>query len=192
MAQGGRRITAEQWVDAAYARFTKIGLDSVRVEAVARDLGTTKGSFYWHHADRGALVRAVMERWEAEETEHIIAAASAETEPRARLRALFGTVAARAGRRGGESRLYLDAEREGVADIVTRVTRRRVDFVAGLLVELGFGVEEAERRALLALAVVLGLQQLERGTRPHIPLDHALLTETAFTMAVTPPHAQVG
>ncbi|MEU1725426.1 TetR/AcrR family transcriptional regulator [Nonomuraea sp. NPDC005692] len=189
MAQGGR-ITAEQWVDAAYARFTKIGLDSVRVEAVARDLGTTKGSFYWHHADRGALVRAVMERWEAEETEHIIAAASAETEPRARLRALFGTVAARAGRRGGESRLYLDAEREGVADIVTRVTRRRVDFVAGLLVGLGFDEEEAERRALLALAVVLGLQQLERGTRPHIPLDHTLLTETAFTMAVTPPRAQ--
>ncbi|MEU8319875.1 TetR/AcrR family transcriptional regulator [Nonomuraea sp. NPDC048881] len=189
MAQGGR-ITAEQWVDAAYARFTKIGLDSVRVEAVARDLGTTKGSFYWHHADRGALVRAVMERWEAEETEHIIAAASAEAEPRARLRALFGTVAARAGRRGGESRLYLDAEREGVADIVTRVTRRRVDFVAGLLVGLGFDEEEAEGRALLALAVVLGLQQLERGTRPHIVLDQALLTETAFTMAVTPPPAQ--
>ncbi|MFI7114242.1 TetR/AcrR family transcriptional regulator [Nonomuraea sp. NPDC050227] len=189
MAQGGR-ITAEQWVDAAYARFTKIGLDSVRVEAVARDLGTTKGSFYWHHADRGALVRAVMERWEAEETEHIIAAASAEAEPRARLRALFGTVAARAGRRGGESRLYLDAEREGVADIVTRVTRRRVDFVAGLLVGLGFDEGEAERRALLALAVVLGLQQLERGTRPHIVLDQALLTETAFTMAVTPPPAQ--
>ncbi|MEV4366050.1 TetR/AcrR family transcriptional regulator [Nonomuraea sp. NPDC049637] len=189
MAQGGR-ITAEQWVDAAYARFTKIGLDSVRVEAVARDLGTTKGSFYWHHADRGALVRAVMERWEAEETEHIIAAASAEAEPRARLRALFGTVAARAGRRGGESRLYLDAEREGVADIVTRVTRRRVDFVAGLLVGLGFDEEEAERRALLALAVVLGLQQLERGTRPHIVLDQTLLTETAFTMAVTPPRSQ--
>ncbi|MFF4196579.1 TetR/AcrR family transcriptional regulator [Nonomuraea sp. NPDC001831] len=189
MAQGGR-ITAEQWVDAAYVRFTKIGLDSVRVEAVARDLGTTKGSFYWHHADRGALVRAVMERWEAEETEHIIAAASAEAEPRARLRALFGTVAARAGRRGGESRLYLDAEREGVADIVTRVTRRRVDFVAGLLVGLGFDEEEAERRALLALAVVLGLQQLERGTRPHIVLDQTLLTETAFTMAVTPPRSQ--
>ncbi|MFI7418759.1 TetR/AcrR family transcriptional regulator [Nonomuraea sp. NPDC049684] len=189
MAQGGR-ITAEQWVDAAYARFTTIGLDSVRVEAVARDLGTTKGSFYWHHADRGALVRAVMERWEAEETEHIIAAAAAEAEPRARLRALFGTVAARAGRRGGESRLYLDADREGVADIVTRVTRRRVDFVAGLLVGLGFDEEEAERRALLALAVVVGLQQLERGTRPHIPLDQALLTETAFTMAVTPPPAQ--
>ncbi|MFI7470241.1 TetR/AcrR family transcriptional regulator [Nonomuraea sp. NPDC049646] len=189
MAQGGR-ITAEQWVDAAYARFTTIGLDSVRVEAVARDLGTTKGSFYWHHADRGALVRAVMERWEAEETEHIIAAAAAEAEPRARLRALFGTVAARAGRRGGESRLYLDADREGVADIVTRVTRRRVDFVAGLLVGLGFDEEEAERRALLALAVVVGLQQLERGTRPHIPLDQALLNETAFTMAVTPPPAQ--
>ncbi|NUT39913.1 MAG: TetR/AcrR family transcriptional regulator [Thermoactinospora sp.] len=187
MAQSGRRITAEMWVEAAYARFTRSGLGAVRVEAVARDLGTTKGSFYWHHADREALVQAVMERWEAEETERAIAAASAESDPRARLRSLFATVAARAGRRRGESSLYLDAEREGVTDFVTRVTRRRVDFVAGLLVELGFDKDEAERRAVLSLAVALGMQQMDRGTRPHLPFDQTLLTETAFVMTVTPP-----
>lgn len=177
------------WVEAAYARFTESGLGAVRVEAVARDLGTTKGSFYWHHADREALVQAVMERWEAEETERAIEAASAETDPRARLRALFATVAARAGRRRGESNLYLDAEREGVSHFVTRVTRRRVAFVAELLVEIGFDKEEAERRAVLALAVAIGMQQMARGTKPPLPLDPALLTETAYTMTVTPPPA---
>jgi len=175
------------WVEAAYARFAESGLGAARVEAVARDLGTTKGSFYWPHADREALVQAVMERWEAEETERAIEAATAETDPRARLRALFATVAARAGRRRGESSLYLDAEREGVTDFVTRVTHRRVDFVAGLLVELGFDKEEADRRATLAVAVAVGMQQLARGTNQPLPLDHTLLAETTFTMTVTPP-----
>ncbi|TYB56998.1 TetR/AcrR family transcriptional regulator [Nonomuraea sp. PA05] len=185
MASSGR-ITAKMWVDAAYARFTKAGLDAVRVEAIARDLGTTKGSFYWHHADRGELVRAVMERWEAEETERFIEIASAESEPPARLRALFTAVATRAGRRDGESRLYLEAEREGVREAVTRVTRRRIDFVAGLLGELGFDKEEAERRGALALAVVLGLQQLERGTDLPVLRDPAVLAATAFAMTTAP------
>jgi hypothetical protein len=128
-----------------------------------------------------------MERWEAEETERFIEVASAETEPRARLRALFTAVATRSGSRGGESRLYIEAEREGVQDVVTRVTRRRVDFVAGLLVELGFDKEEAERRGVLALAVVLGLQQIGRGTNLPLLRDPTLLATTAFTMTVSPP-----
>ncbi|GAA5049207.1 AcrR family transcriptional regulator [Thermocatellispora tengchongensis] len=186
MARAERK-TAQAWLDAAYTRFTESGLDAVRVEAIARDLGTTKGSFYWHHADRGELVRAVMARWEAEETEQIIRAASATAEPRARLRALFDAVAARAGRRGGEARLYIDAEREGVRDVVARVSRRRIDFVAGILVELGFDEREAERRGVLALAVVLGLQQLERGAGPGLTGDSAALTRTAFAMTIAAP-----
>jgi AcrR family transcriptional regulator len=74
MARAGN-TSADDWVDAAYERFNAGGLGAVKVEAVARDLGTTKGSFYWHFTDRPALVRAVTERWEARETDRFIAAA---------------------------------------------------------------------------------------------------------------------
>ena len=57
-------FSADDWVDAAYRRFNEGGLAAVRVEAVARDLGATKGSFYWHFTDRGALVDDVLTRWE--------------------------------------------------------------------------------------------------------------------------------
>jgi AcrR family transcriptional regulator len=155
------RRTATDWVDAAYTRFHAEGLAGVRVEAVARDLGSTKGSFYWHFADRSALVTAVMERWEQDETESFIVLADQAPDPRSRLEVLFAAVARR--RAPGEQRLYTDAMAEGVGDVVERVTERRVSYVAAALVELGIEPDEARRRGLTAVALVLGLEQLTRG-----------------------------
>jgi AcrR family transcriptional regulator len=37
------------------------GLDAVRIEPLAQALGVTKGGFYWHFADRGALLDEVLD-----------------------------------------------------------------------------------------------------------------------------------
>jgi AcrR family transcriptional regulator len=55
------RLTREDWLDAAYRRFSDDGIAAVAVEPVARSLGATKGSFYWHFADRRAARLAVVE-----------------------------------------------------------------------------------------------------------------------------------
>lgn len=156
-----RRKSTIDWVDAAYERFLTEGLHGVRVEAVARDLGSTKGSFYWHFADRAALVAAVMDRWEQEETESFIVQANEAPDPLTRLEVLFSAVARR--RAPGEHRLYADAVAEGVGQVVERVSERRVSYVAAALVELGVSQDEARRRGIAALAIALGLEQLTRG-----------------------------
>jgi AcrR family transcriptional regulator len=155
------RLSAEAWVDAAYTRFREEGLGGVRVEAIARDLATTKGSFYWHFTDRRALVDAVMARWEYEETDRFIAEADAADGPCERLGVLFSAIGQR--RIPGEDSLYLDAEREGVQALVADVTERRVGYVTAALAELGIPSGEARRRALISVAAVLGLEQLVRG-----------------------------
>lgn len=155
------RADPETWVNAAYARFETDGLAGIRIEAIARDLGATKGSFYWHFADRKALVDAVMHRWESEETERYIDGAELSDDPRVRIATLFDLVGRRRAR--GEDRLYLEAEPEGVADVVERVTGRRVRYIADALVRAGVEEAEAHNRALVALASTLGLAQLTRG-----------------------------
>lgn len=155
------RLSADEWLSAAYARFQERGLEGVRVEPIARDLGTTKGSFYHHFADRSVLVAAVMERWAREQTEHYALLADAEQGPRERLEVLFRAVSER--RIPGEVSLYLDAEREGVSDKVREVTERRVTYVASALAEMGVEADEARRRALVAVAGALGLELLARG-----------------------------
>ena len=153
----------ELWIDAAYKRFEQSGLSSVKVEAIAKDLGATKGSFYWHFNNRKSLIDAVMERWERSETDQIIVVAESSDTPQERLSVLYKVVAARASQRRGEVTLYVDAKREGVQEIVARVSERRVGYIADILVELGFERDEAVRRGLVATAVVLGLQQLVVG-----------------------------
>ena len=56
----------EQWAEAALGAIATGGIKAVAVEPLAARLGVTKGSFYWHFADRRALIDAALERWEAQ------------------------------------------------------------------------------------------------------------------------------
>ena len=58
-----------QWLSAGLEALRKGGVGSVRVERLAGDVGITKGSFYHHFRDRGALLDAVIEYWSREMTD---------------------------------------------------------------------------------------------------------------------------
>ena len=58
------RLSAEDWALAALDVIAESGLAAVAVEPLARRLGVTKGSFYWHFPSREALLVAALERWE--------------------------------------------------------------------------------------------------------------------------------
>lgn len=158
-----RSVTAQDWVDAAAADFAVGGLATVRVEPLARRLGVTKGSFYWHFTDRGALLDAVVARWENEHTEAMIIEAQRGDLPAQKIRRLLVAVTARLGESRGEQLLYLQAEHEGVRSAVERVTTRRLDYLRDLMVELGVARPEAERRSALALSTAVGMEQLLTG-----------------------------
>jgi AcrR family transcriptional regulator len=179
------RLSADDWADAAYSRFREEGLGGVRVEAIARDLGTTKGSFYHHFADRAALIGAVMERWEREQTDEFIVEADAAPGPRERLETLFIGIAQR--RIPGEDSLYLDAEREGVSDRVRDVTARRVAYVAEAIVELGFAPAQARLRSLAVVAAVLGLEQLARGGAGEIMAGRDEMARSLLSLVIGEP-----
>lgn len=176
------RLSREDWVDAAYARFSDDGIAAVAVEPVARALGATKGSFYWHFADRRALVTAVLDRWRDLETEQLIRDVDALADPGERLPALLETIAHRTSQRSGERTLYADASAADVADTVAAVTARRVDYLEGLLIDDGTAADEAHRRAVIVVAAVIGFQQLvSSGWNPEA--DPRSLVETLFRLA---------
>src|SRR5438128_10889157 len=61
-----RSRTGADWLKAARLALLHRGPDAVRVEPLARGLGVTKGSFYWHFKDRNALLEALLREWEEE------------------------------------------------------------------------------------------------------------------------------
>jgi AcrR family transcriptional regulator len=73
----GARLNAQDWADAALIALRSSGAGGVAIEPLARALGATKGSFYWHYRNRKALLEAALGRWEAQETDAVIARPSA-------------------------------------------------------------------------------------------------------------------
>ena len=56
-------LTELDWIYAARRMLTEHGISGVRIEPLARHLGVSKGSFYWHFRDRRALLDAMLADW---------------------------------------------------------------------------------------------------------------------------------
>lgn len=62
----GRRdgsLSRQDWIDAAREVLIKEGIERVKVEPLSERLGVSRGSFYWHFADRQALLDALLDLW---------------------------------------------------------------------------------------------------------------------------------
>src|ERR1700759_3113613 len=53
----------ESWIKAGFAALARSGVEGVRVEVLAKDLGVTKGGFYRRFRDRAALLAEMLQDW---------------------------------------------------------------------------------------------------------------------------------
>ncbi|MEU5539736.1 TetR/AcrR family transcriptional regulator [Streptomyces sp. NPDC020362] len=166
---GRKRLTAQDWADAALTAMGEGGLAAVAIEPLAARLDTTKGSFYWHFANREALIEAALDRWEQKSTEAVIAGLASEPDPGTRLRRLLTEASELAAEDPLEVSLPASAGHPRVAAVLRRVTERRVDYLAQLFAELGFPPDDARRRALLAYTGYLGHTQLAHAVPEALP-----------------------
>src|SRR3954449_5494238 len=61
-----------KWIEEGLRALAAGGPDAVRVEALAKQLGVTKGGFYGYFADRDALLSAMLDTWERESTDEVL------------------------------------------------------------------------------------------------------------------------
>jgi len=147
----------EAWIEAALGALAAGGPDAVRVEALAKDLGVSKGGFYWRFSDRQALLAEALDAWERAGTEEVIATVEGEAgEPRAKLRRLFELVPAAKGLFAIELALRDWSRRDpAVAARLRRVDDRRMDFLRSLFRQF-CSEEDAEARAMLTYTLFIG------------------------------------
>jgi AcrR family transcriptional regulator len=162
MSQKKPRLTKTDWLLAGFTALAEDGPDALKAEPLARRLGTTKGSFYWHFADVPAYHAAMLDLWAEQAVSHIPAAMEAEPTPTAKLRKLSQIVAAhRPESLGG---LKLDAAIRAwaranalVADRLAEVDRERLRFLENLLSETGITNPEWAR---IIYAADIGMEDL--------------------------------
>jgi AcrR family transcriptional regulator len=183
MARGkSESLSAGDWTQAALDALARGGLAAVAVEPLAKELGTTKGSFYWHFADRNALIAAALDRWETRDTDLVIAAVERSGDATTRLRDLLRIAFTAAGggsepgTRSVELALQANADHHLVAATLRRVSERRLTYLTTLFTELGLSPARARDRGLLAYSAFLGHAQLAHATPALLPQGRAFTT----------------
>lgn len=144
------------WVDAALQALAAGGPDAVRVEALATSLGVSKGGFYWHFADRQALLEELLDSWEQSGTEDVIARVDEpESDPRAKLQQLFelspsADFAVELAIRDWSRR------DSSVAERLHRIDDRRMAYLRSLFGQFCADDNDVEARSMLAYSLLIG------------------------------------
>jgi len=157
-AREKKRLSREDWENAAIYAIAAGGLAAVAVEPLAASLGVTKGSFYAHFGSRRELVEAALARWESSHGASL-ADLSAIEDPAKRLeRVLTASIAfSQSGEPSAHLRLLGEMSDPAVREAVARVDARRIARLAAAFRDAGFSARRAERRARLAYATYVGL-----------------------------------
>lgn len=159
---GRSRLSAADWERAALELIAEQGVPALAVEPLARRMGITKGSFYWHFSGRESLLEQALERWEEHDSRNLAKSMGEFNNPRDRLISFF--------RRVGKERLTHDVYSElcaaaghpSVEPVLERVADRRMAHLSAAFREMGFPPETARHQARLTYSVYLGFLQLQR------------------------------
>jgi len=154
-------LTPADWEQAALNLVAEKGLAALRVEPLARRLGITKGSFYWHFPGRDELLAQALDRWEQQDRQHLRLSLSATTAPAERLADFVW----RTSRQTLTHRIYValcaSPDDPRIGPVLRRVTQRRLKYLAGALEELGLEPTDARHRANLMYSSYVGYLQLQ-------------------------------
>ena len=164
------------WIEAGFAEIARSGVEGVRVEVLAKNLGVTKGGFYRRFRDRAALLEAMLQNWREGRIAAIEKQTSLDgTSARERLKALIALYSERMNTEGMGIELAIRQwarSDELAAAAVAGVDAARLKNVGQLYRATGLPGEQADAQAFLFYCFIFGqsLLFLERGQRKRVQL----------------------
>ena len=148
------RTPRSRWIEEGLRALAAGGPDAVRVEALAQALGVTKGGFYGHFADRGALLEEMLDSWERKATDEVLERVERKGgDARARVR-LAGALTFSRELLPVDLAIRDWARRDqAVADRLRRVDNRRMDYLRLLFGAICSDQDEVEARSTLTFLI---------------------------------------
>ena len=153
-------LDAEAWIHMAFDVLAEGGIDAVRIDPLAKRLGVTRGSFYWHFVDRAALHQAMLKEWRKRASYQVGSRIDNRTpapDERLKQNLALPNSTPRAKRAAAiELAIRLWAQRDAqAARAVKHIDRVRLTYYANLFGEMEFAPAEARKRAFLFYASLL-------------------------------------
>lgn len=158
-------MTRQDWINAARQALIAGGVEQVKVDRLAKDLGITRGSFYWFFKSREELLDELLKDWEHSNTQPLL-------DEIARMPAGDATAAMQ-----GIVSFWIDEKDFSPAydaamrdwarvspqaeEVVRRVDNRRIEALTEMFRKLGFPEDEAFIRARVTYFHQVGYYALQ-------------------------------
>lgn len=156
------RLSSDDWAKAALEVIGEEGVSSLAVEPLARRLGVTKGSFYWHFPTRDALLDAALQLWETEEQAALAANLEKVSDSADRMRAMITLVSYERRFNIIYAQLLKASDHPIVGPVIQRATQRRLHYIEEGYLRAGLHETEARYRAWLAYSAYIGFMQVNQ------------------------------
>jgi AcrR family transcriptional regulator len=151
------RTPRTAWIDAGLQALAAGGPDSVRIEALAKSLGVTRGGFYGHFANRDALLEAMLHSWERAAIDEVLTEVERRGgDPRTKIR--------RAGALTFSEQLLpvelavrdWSRRNPAVAERLRRVDNQRMNYLRSQFAAICADEDGVEAHSVLAFSLAIG------------------------------------
>ncbi|WDV05133.1 MULTISPECIES: TetR/AcrR family transcriptional regulator [Lysinibacillus] len=160
------QVTKDDWIKAGLQQLAEDGIHKVRIEALARSLKISKGSFYHYFRDHQQLLDAMLDYWETHATNAIIQSMEQEDATLEQLLRISFHKDKKI-----EIGIYAWAKYDAnVATRIVQIEEQRIACVAKLYQKKGMTKEVSKDRARLAYLTYIGwMTRFE--ANPHFDLE---------------------
>lgn len=160
-----QRLTQQSWINAGLKSLVTDGPGSLAAEPLARQLKTTKGSFYWHFKDVPAFQMAVATDWQTRAFADVVSDLANDGSAEQRLRRFGRTILSDA--QDPAMRAWAQTDKP-IKKVVSQVDAERMTYMSSLLRQLD--VKNTDFAAA-SLGTLVGMQQLPGVKKPADAFD---------------------
>ncbi len=177
------RLTSEDWIIAGFRALSKHGKEGLKAEKLARALGVTKGSFYWHFKDVGDFRTQMLSYWEEKAFHGVTEILESISDPVERLYSLGDLSVTPPTQHGGDAaepaiRAWAQSDSQ-VNAAVQRVDTQRVAYLQDILKQLNLTNPDLAR-IIYASYIGLGTLSASDGSKNHAAMSTLLAAMLAL------------
>jgi AcrR family transcriptional regulator len=150
-----KRLTRDGWLSGALDVLASQGPGKLNIQNLAEALGVSRGSFYWHFADRADFVHSLLDYWHLEYTAPVPSAVEAEGGTgKEKLKRFLRLVNQQDLARFDIPIRSWALQEPDIAERLMRTDHFRLAYARQLFTEIGFNEADAEMRARACVAML--------------------------------------
>jgi AcrR family transcriptional regulator len=167
------RVPRTKWIEEGLAALAMGGPDAVRIEALAASMRVSKGGFYWHFKNRDALLDEMLDTWERQTTDEVIAKVEAQGgTARAKLRRTFALTSSMENLFAVDLAIRTWSRRDpSIRRRLRKLDNRRMTYLRSLFSAFCTDPDDIEVRCMLSFSLLIGDHLITADHKSHNRAD---------------------